>query len=578
MGNSRKRPRTNPPSSTTVQPVVDAVIKPATPSTKDVNVNTAGDVSAPLKDSGMGSNSESQLNSKNWYGTWPRKAKPSTQVASETIFADKPTSGSPSTDLSRFETRKSVATTNGRPPSMYLGKSKETSDVTMGGTFGAEPTVDKSKVETQPPSNTERSKTDSGQENAGPPQVVTQPQADRAERPATSSGWLGGWLSLPTAQSPAVPEDSRASYAVEGSLPDHEVLQHMPEVTDTSESLPDNAVAPTPTTSWFGLWSLTAPSTVPTAQVPVKVVADETDTAMEDVTVAQPSTGPAKGSTWAFWSTDTPKKTGKPTVESEESGELAITGEPSQTHPEPAKTSTIKDDKKNKPKKRVRPASVEVEEPAKKLAQVETVLAKVTPSQSPASAKVSPGNLLIPSVKSTYHLVENPSILQQVTRLLIRGEQRPVKHVFLTKDPPKIKKALAIGIHGLFPAPLLRTVIGQPTGTSIRFANHAAAAIRRWGDKHGCQDCEIEKVALEGEGKIAERVDNLWKLLLNWIDHIRKADFIMIACHSQGVPVALMLVAKLIELGVVSTGKIGVCAMGKSSFFRLSVMQTETDP
>lgn len=53
------------------------------------------------------------------------------------------------------------------------------------------------------------------------------------------------------------------------------------------------------------------------------------------------------------------------------------------------------------------------------------------------------------------------------------------------------------------------TVIGQPTGTSIRFANHAAAAIRRWGDQHGCVDCEIEKVALEGEGKIAERVDNL---------------------------------------------------------------------
>jgi hypothetical protein len=101
--------------------------------------------------------------------------------------------------------------------------------------------------------------------------------------------------------------------------------------------------------------------------------------------------------------------------------------------------------------------------------------------------------------------------------------------------------------------------------TSIRFANHAAAAIRRWGDEHGCVDCEIEKVALEGEGKIAERVDNLWKLLLNWIDHVRKADFIMVACHSQGVPVALMLVAKLIEFGVVSTGRIGVCAMGKSS-------------
>lgn len=105
-------------------------------------------------------------------------------------------------------------------------------------------------------------------------------------------------------------------------------------------------------------------------------------------------------------------------------------------------------------------------------------------------------------------------------------------------------------------------MIGQPTGTSIRFANHCAEAIRRWTENHGCGDCEIEKIALEGEGKIAERVDNLWKLLLNWIDHIRNADLIVLACHSQGVPVGLMLLEKLIDLGIVTRSRIGVCAMG----------------
>lgn len=35
----------------------------------------------------------------------------------------------------------------------------------------------------------------------------------------------------------------------------------------------------------------------------------------------------------------------------------------------------------------------------------------------------------------------------------------------------------------------------------------------------------------------------------------------MIACHSQGVPVAMMLVAKLIAFGCVNSAKIGVCAM-----------------
>ena len=68
-------------------------------------------------------------------------------------------------------------------------------------------------------------------------------------------------------------------------------------------------------------------------------------------------------------------------------------------------------------------------------------------------------------------------------------------------------------------------------------------------------------MALEGEGRIAERIDLLWKLLLNWIDKIQKADFVMIACHSQGVPVAMMLVAKLIRFGCLNSAKIGLCAM-----------------
>lgn len=94
----------------------------------------------------------------------------------------------------------------------------------------------------------------------------------------------------------------------------------------------------------------------------------------------------------------------------------------------------------------------------------------------------------------------------------------------------------------------------------MRFANGAANAIQAWTVRQG-YSCEIEKVALEGEGKIAERIDVLWKLILNWMDHIRKADFVMIACHSQGVPVAMMLVSKLIAFGCVNGARIGVCAM-----------------
>lgn len=184
-------------------------------------------------------------------------------------------------------------------------------------------------------------------------------------------------------------------------------------------------------------------------------------------------------------------------------------------------------------------------------------------AQTQPLININPPNILLPSLRSTYGIYEPPTVIEKVYQVLHLKPLKPDRRVFLTEDYPILKKAVAIGIHGFFPAPLLRIVIGQPTGTSVRFANHASEAIRRWISKHNVTDCEIEKIALEGEGKIADRVENLWKILLQRIDQLRKADLIFVACHSQGVPVAIMLVAKLIEFGVIDLGRICVCAMGK---------------
>jgi hypothetical protein len=241
------------------------------------------------------------------------------------------------------------------------------------------------------------------------------------------------------------------------------------------------------------------------------------------------------------------------TTNSKELGEIAVTGEPSQEHPVAALSNGPENTK----------AGPGTPPNQAKLSKAE-MPSKTAAANSASSTKSFAPNLLLPSFRNTYQLAESPSIIQQIARLLFRSHQPPTNHLFVIKDPPKIKKAIAIGIHGLFPAALLRTVIGQPTGTSIKFANHGASAIERWAERQGYQ-CDIEKIALEGEGKIAERVDHLWKLLLNWVEHVRQADFILVSCHSQGVPVAMMLTAKLINLGVVSSAKIGVCAMGKST-------------
>ncbi len=376
---------------------------------------------------------------------------------------------------------------------------------------------------------------------------------------------------------------------------------------------------------WFGLWSNNVETPTPLTEsqakaggpdAPPQPAQDTEDVVMQDAPEAAPASAapasvapgapstpapsdqpPKAGSTWAFWSRDTGKKPGTGKSASDvEQGQLAVVGESSESHPKRANSIEFKDtplkeaplksarkedskavstpvkDAASRKNKRNRPQSMDLDEPLSPAlpatpkpdssVKVDTP-SKASSSKTPTTAKPAPPNLLLPSFTSTYRMKENPSILRQIAQLLTRTRQSPAKHVFLSKDLPKFKKAVAIGVHGLFPANYIRTMIGQPTGTSIKFANHCAEAIRRWADSHGCEDCEIEKIALEGEGKIGERVENLWRLLLNWIEHLRQADLIILACHSQGVPVTLMLLAKLIELGIITSARIGVCSMGK---------------
>ncbi|KAJ5246204.1 hypothetical protein N7468_001187 [Penicillium chermesinum] len=273
-----------------------------------------------------------------------------------------------------------------------------------------------------------------------------------------------------------------------------------------------------------------------------------------------------KSSGWSFWSKATTKDAaaGKP-----QEAEAVAASIPEDT---PSRPTTLEPDS-NTQVNITQKGSLKVPQPKETGAKdvtMSTVEATSTASTSaegrPVDASASKQlqkilpNQVLPHFEDTYRFEESPSLLQSLGRLLHYTKGVEHSHVTRVRDPPKIKRALAIGVHGYFPAPFIRTVLGQPTGTSIRFSNMAAEAIRKWTAGQG-YSCEIEKIALEGEGRITERVDLLWKLLLNWMEEIRKADFILIASHSQGVPVSIMLVAKLIAFGCVNASRVGICAM-----------------
>ena len=339
--------------------------------------------------------------------------------------------------------------------------------------------------------------------------------------------------------------------------------------------------------SWLGFWSRddekAAASLIKSSKPSTNFIPEgsTSDTKHEVRDVSQTTLSkavnqdsvPSQSSGWAFWSRSTQNNLNENSAIADE-GELAVAKSPSQSNPEAVVMDGSKGVIKASDKLGKSERSSSAGPPkGKKVSDVVTASSKsssATSASIPSTTQLPKAtnmllkdnarNLLLPSLKQTYKAPESPGLLQQLGQLLSYTRAPVSKHVNLVRDPPCIKTALAIGVHGYFPAPLIRSVLGQPTGTSIKFAESAAGAIQKWTLDHG-YSCEVEKVALEGEGKIEERIDLLWKLLLNWLDSIRKADFILVACHSQGVPVAMMLVAKLIAFGCVNSARIGVCAM-----------------
>lgn len=494
-------------------------------------------------------------------------------------------------------------------------------------------TTGSNEAEDRPSQDTEQQQAQPAPDTNGTQQPAeSQSTTTEQQSGEAASGWLT-WLGqsayyyypVLTASAPAMPKPSELKSnesepeASEPPKPTDEPSDNMPsdenlpKAPDSQESISPAAAQEKLTYSYgsylFGFWpgggtaefkqsDSTTSTGEPHQEATNQSPKDSEDFEMQDAPPGEeakpaPAQQPKLGSTWAFWYRDSASTLNKKDGQNEETGQLAVVGENSESQPknasatepeaEPAKEPSLKSVKKDdQPRvatpplketssnkgKRARPQSM-VDEPIFRpdTPKVEPIAkAEGTPkagtSKSSSSIKLPPPNLVLPSFNNVYRMKENPSIVRQIKNYLLRTQQPAPKHVNIAREPPKIKKAIAFGVHGLIPTYYLRPITGQPTGTSIKFANHGAEAIRRWAENHDCGDCEIEKVALEGEGKIDERVENLWKLLLNWIDKIRQADVVILACHSQGVPVSIMLLAKLYELGVISsTAKVGVCAM-----------------
>ncbi|SPO26721.1 uncharacterized protein UTRI_04028_B [Ustilago trichophora] len=121
-----------------------------------------------------------------------------------------------------------------------------------------------------------------------------------------------------------------------------------------------------------------------------------------------------------------------------------------------------------------------------------------------------------------------------------------------TKGTAGIGKIVVIGVHGWFTQSIFKNMIGEQTGTSAKFAAMQTESIRRHFLEAGLElnPEAITAISLQGDGKVADRVDRLFAELIsrpNWVHDLNTADAVFLSAHSQGAIVATQLLARLIE-------------------------------
>lgn len=177
-------------------------------------------------------------------------------------------------------------------------------------------------------------------------------------------------------------------------------------------------------------------------------------------------------------------------------------------------------------------------------------------TQQPEVESNQPPNILVPE----FEVLPEKTMWTSIKQMFGKNSH-PQRHLYRTSPNENLLemsngesrpiKVLLIGVHGFFPIKMLRSFIGPPKGTSSRFITEAEKVVLDYFDEKNIE-VEISKIALEKEGEILERVDFFYEVMKKWSEEFKKADFIYFVTHSQGCPVTIILLGKLMETGIIN--------------------------
>lgn len=108
-------------------------------------------------------------------------------------------------------------------------------------------------------------------------------------------------------------------------------------------------------------------------------------------------------------------------------------------------------------------------------------------------------------------------------------------------------------------------MVGEPTGTSHKFCEQMKNATKNYFlNQHQLEipDGSIITIPLFWEGKIQERVDKFEQQIKDeWAECLKTADIILWATHSQGTPVSVILMHRLIKSGLIRPHQQLICML-----------------
>ncbi|KAK4058530.1 hypothetical protein OIO90_000692 [Microbotryomycetes sp. JL221] len=151
-----------------------------------------------------------------------------------------------------------------------------------------------------------------------------------------------------------------------------------------------------------------------------------------------------------------------------------------------------------------------------------------------------------------------PSSATELKRPKEDPAARLPKALNVVDEAPRLdrtKRVVTIGVHGWFPTPKVKFLLGEPTGTSVKFASMMHDAVQTYLESKDVSSFNIQAIALEGHGQIEERVNKLYDQLISrdeWVQALKMADVVFLATHSQGSVVSAQLLARMLDQGLIS--------------------------